>query len=339
MTRLCVSKLCRSSVNHAGIEGAVRTIVGLAAISLVGLANAQDFPNRPVTLLVPFAVGSSTDIMTRLVAKGLNDRFKTGHFIVENKPGAGGSIATTFVARAKPDGYMLIVGTGTTHTQNPWLMKNLSYDPVGDFEAVAGIGGVPLGVLVANDSPAKTMEDLRNLIGADPGKHAYGTAFGMGTVCGETIKQNFKLDLVQVAYKSSPQALTDLAGGRIVVMCSDFNSAMGPIRNKQVRALAVTTHKRSLQLPDVPAITEIFPGFPEMVSWVGVFAPKGTPAEIVQRLAPAILEVTGSAEFLKTLEPNGFQRLALSETALTSFVKEELVKWEKLIKKSGIEPQ
>jgi tripartite-type tricarboxylate transporter receptor subunit TctC len=208
---------------------------------------------------------------------------------------------------------------------------------VGDFEAVAGIGGVPLGVLVANDSPAKTMEDLRKLIAESPGKHAYGTAFGMGTVCGETVKQNLKLDLVQVVYKSSPQALTDLAGGQIVVMCSDFNSAMGPIRNKQIRALAVTTHKRSPQLPDVPAIAEIFPGFPEMVSWVGVFAPKGTPIEI--SLAPAILEVTGSAEFLKTLEPNGFQRLALSEGALASFVKDELVKWETLIKKAGIQPQ
>lgn len=312
-------------------------LLGVTALSICGFAAAQTYPSRPVTLLVPFAPGSSTDIMTRLVAKGLNERFKTSHFIVDNKPGANGTIASDVVAKSRPDGYTLLVGTGTTHTQAPWMMKSLPYDPIKDFVPVAGIGGVPLAVIVGMDSPIKSMEELRKTVAGNPGKHAYGTAFGMATVCGENIKRGFNLDLVQVPYKSSPQAITDLMGGRIVMMCADFNTAMGPIRNNQVRPLAVTTSKRNAQLPDVPALAEIIPGFPEMRSWVGVFAPKGAPPEVTQALASAILAITESEEMQRTLTPNGFERLALSGPAMTSFIQAELVKWEKLIEQAGIQ--
>lgn len=310
-------------------------LVGVAALSVSGLAAAQAYPNRPVTLVVPFAVGSSTDIMTRLVAKGLSERLNAV-FIVENKPGANGTIAADFVAKARPDGYTLVVGTGTTHTQAPWMMKSFPYDPIKDFEPVAGIGGVPLGILVRRESPIKSMDDLRKTVSANPGKFAYGTAFGMGTVCGENIKRGYGIDLAQVPYKSSPQALTDLIGGHIAMLCTDFNSAMGAIRNNQVRALAVTTNQRNAQLPDVPAMAELMPGFPEMRSWVGVFAPKGTPAEITQMLARAILAITESPEVLKALTPNGFERLTASGPALTAFVQSELAKWGKLIEQAGI---
>lgn len=309
----------------------------LAALIAPGSAAAQSYPSRPVTMVVPFAVGSSTDIMTRLVAKGLNERLKTTHFIVDNKPGANGTIASDYVAKAKPDGYTLLVGTGTTHTQMPWMMKSLPYDPVRDFEPVAGIGGVPLAVVVAADSPIRSIEEFRRTVASSPGKYAYGTAFGMSTVCSENIKRGFSLDLVQVPYKSSPQATTDLIGGRVVMMCSDFNTLMGPIRNGQLRALAVTTDKRNAQLPDVPSLAESIPGFPEMRSWVGVFAPKGTPAEVTQLLAPAILAVTESADVQKALSPNGFERLTASGPTLTAFVQSELLRWEKLIKQAGIE--
>jgi len=300
---------------------------------------AQAYPSRPVTLVVPFAVGSSTDIMTRVVAKVLNERMQTSHFVVDNKPGASGAIASVYVAKARPDGYTLLVGTGTTHTQAPWMMKQLPYDPIKDFDPVAGIGGVPLGVLVGKDSPFKSMEDLRARIAAEPGKHAYGTAFGMATVCGENIKRGFKLDLAQVAYKSSPQALTDLIGGRISVLCNDFNSSMAAIRSGQVRALAVTTAQRNPQLPEVPTMAEVMPGFPEMRSWVGVFAPKGTPAEISRMLAPHILAATASPDAVKALSPNGFQALNVSGDAMTDFVRSELEKWRGLIAQAGIVPQ
>ena len=307
----------------------------------LGLAQAQPgaYPNRPVTLVVPFAVGSSTDIMTRVVAKVLNERLKTNHFIVDNKPGANGVIASDFVAKARPDGYTLLVGTGTTHTQAPWMMKTFPYDPVKDFEPVAGIGGVPLAVLVAKDSPARTMEELRRLVAGAPGKHAYGTAFGMSTVCSENIRRGFGIDLAQVPYKSSPQALTDLIGGRITVLCTDFNSSMSAIRGGQVRALAVTTAQRNAQLPEVPTMADSLPAFPEMRSWVGVFAPRGTPVEITQLLAPHILAATESPDALKSLGPNGFERLTVSGPAMTAFVQAELAKWGKLIEAAGIQKE
>jgi tripartite-type tricarboxylate transporter receptor subunit TctC len=183
------------------------------------------------------------------------------------------------------------------------------------------------------------MEDLRARVAAEPGKHAYGTAFGMATVCVENIKLGFKLDLAQVSYKSSPQALTDLIGGRISVLCNDFNSSMSAIRSGQVRALAVTTAQRNPQLPEVPTMAEVMPGFPEMRSWVGVFAPKGTPVEITKMLAPQILAATASPDAVKALSPNGFQALNVSGDAMMAFVRSELEKWRGLIAQAGIVPQ
>lgn len=327
-----------SSVRRRAVR-AIAAVFGIAAVSATITVSAQSYPTRPVTLVVPFAVGSSTDIMTRLVARGMNERLKTTHFIVDNKAGANGTIASEYVARAKPDGYTLLVGTGTTHTQVPWMMKAVRYDPVKDFEPVAGIGGVPLAVLVGRDSPIRSMEELNKAVAAAPGKHSYATAFGMSTVCSENIRRGYNIDLIQVPYKSSPQALTDLMSGRITVMCTDFNTAMGPIRNNQVRPIAVTTAKRNAQLPDVPTMSEVMPGFPEMRSWVGVFAPRGTPAEITQMLAPLILSVTESPEVLKALTPNGFERLTVSGPAMTSFVQSELARWQKLIEQAGIQPE
>lgn len=309
----------------------------LLAVATVAQAQGDAYPVRPVTLLVPFAAGSSTDVMTRVVAKVLNERMNTHYFMVDNKPGANGVIATDFVAKAKPDGYTLIVGTGTTHTQVPWMMKSVPYDPVKDFEPVAGIGGVPLALLVAMNSPIKSMEDLRKTVAANPGKYAYGTAFGMATVCGENVRRGFNIDLVQIPYKSSPQALTDTMSGQVAVLCTDFNTAMGAIRNKQVRALAVTTAQRSKVLPDVPTMMESIPNFPEMRSWVGVFAPRGTPPAITQALGREILEATQSAEVTKVLSPNGFERLPLAGPGLKDFVEKELVKWKALIEQAGIQ--
>jgi len=310
-----------------------------AALTAAGMSPAHAYPDRPVTLIVPFAVGSSTDIMTRQAAKLLNEKFKTGNFIVDNKPGANGTIGSNMVARAKPDGYTLLVGSGTTHTQAPWMMKSVPYDPVKDFEAVAGIGGVPLAVLVAAQSPLKTIDDLVKEVKASPNKYAYGTAFGMATVCGEKIRRGFDIDLQQIPYKSSPQALTDLIGGQILVLCTDFNSTMSAIRGGQVRALAVTTKERNDQLPDVPSMMDSLPDFPEMRSWVGVFAPKGTPPEITNMLADAVLEVTASSEFLTAMTPNGFGRLPLKGQEMTEFIKSELVKWKGLIQEAGIQQQ
>src|SRR5262249_44838188 len=149
-------------------------------------------------------------------------------------------------------------------------------------DAVAGIGGVPMALLVANKLPIHSLDDLRKAASAAPGKLAYGTAFGMMTVCGELLRKGLKVDILQVPYKSSPQILTDVQGGQVAMLGTDFNTAMGPIRNKQVRAIGVTSAKPSPLLPGIPSLVQMVPDFPEMRSWVGVFAPKGTPPEIIR---------------------------------------------------------
>ena len=312
----------------------------MTAMLLTCAAQAADpYPNRPVSFIVPFAVGSSTDIMTRLMVKGLNERLNTTSFIVEDKPGANGMVGSGMVAKAKPDGYTLLVATGTTHAQNPWLYKHLGYDPIADFEPVAGIGGPPLMLLVSKDLPAKTFPELIAYIKATPGNYSYGTAFGLATVCSENIKKATGIDINQVPYKSSPQAITELIGGQILLLCTDLNSSIGAIRSGQVRAVAVTTETRTPQLPEVPAITEYLPGFPSMRSWVAVVAPKGTPPEIVSLLSKNILAVTSSTEFLRALEPNGFERLGVGGPDLLAYIQAELAKSKKLIQDAGIEPQ
>ena len=306
-----------------------------AVFSICQPSIAQVFPARPVSFIVPFAVGSSTDIMTRLLVKGLNERLNTSNFIVEDKPGASGIVGASYVAKAKPDGYTLLVTTGTTHSQNPWLFKQLSYNPMADFDAVAGIGGVPLALLVKNDSPIKNLTELISFVKSTTTPQS----FGLATICSETIKKSSGIQLTQIPYKSSPQAITELIGGQTLMLCNDLNSSMSAIRSNQVRALAVTIETRSAQLPEVPAITEFMPAFPTMRSWVAVVAPKGTPSEIIGMLAKNILEVTSSESFLKPLALNGFERLALGEQSLTAFFNEELKKSKTLIQDAGIEPQ
>lgn len=311
----------------------------LTVVNIFQPCFAQVFPARPVSFIVPFAVGSSTDIMTRLLVKGLNERLNTSFFIVEDKPGASGIVGASYVAKAKPDGYTLLVTTGTTHAQNPWLFKQLSYSPMADFDAVAGIGGVPLALLVKNDSPIKTFVELVNFVKSTATPQSYGTAFGLATICSETIKKSSGIQLTQIPYKSSPQAITELIGGQTLMICNDLNSSMSAIRGNQVRALAVTIETRSEQLPGVPAITEFIPKFPTMRSWVAVVTPKGTNPEIVSLLAKNILAVTSSESFLKPLALNGFERLALAEQSLSAFFDEELKKSKTLIQEAGIEPQ
>jgi len=314
----------------------------LAVFLLAGFAPAnaiaQAWPQKPVRLIVPFASGSATDTVARVLAHGLQERTR-GTFVVEPRPGANGSIAGEHVARSAPDGYTFFMATVSTNSQVPWLMKKPPYDAIRDFTPVAGVGGFSFVIVVHPSVPPRTMKDFVAFARARPGQLAYGAPGGTAQICAETLRRRAGLDLVPVPYKSSPQSLTELMAGQIGMICSDFATAIPHIRAGRVRALALTTAARSAELPDVPTLKEAFGDFVEMRSWIGVLGPANTPAAVVETIGREVLAVTAQPEFRARLAPLGFELLPLSAAQLGTFMQAELSKWEVLIRQAGIEPQ
>ena len=308
------------------------------AATFTAAAMAQSYPQKPVRLIVPFAAGSATDIVARLLAQGLSERMK-GTFVVEDRPGANGAIAADYVAKAAPDGYTIMMATTSSHSQTPLMMKGVTYDSIRDFTPIAGIGGVPFVIVVHPSLPVKNVRELIAFAKARPGQLTYGTPSGTATICMETLKLKTGIDLAQVAYKSSPQAVTELIAGQITSICSDFATAATHIASGKVRALAMTTDKRSTELPDVPTLKESVGDFVEIRSWQGLVGPRGVPREIVDALSREALAVIAVPDFKTRLAPLGFEVLSLSPAQLASYMGSEFAKWERLIKQAGIEPQ
>jgi tripartite-type tricarboxylate transporter receptor subunit TctC len=216
---------------------------------------AEPYPTKPIRLIVPFAPGSATDSVARILAQELSQRLGQ-NVIVDDKPGANGQIAAVAVARSAPDGYTLFMTTNTTQAANLHLYKSLPYDPLKDFEPVARTGTLPFMLVVTPALPAKSTAELMAYARANPGKLTYAAASSTSLVGAETINVIGKVDLTRVNYKSSPQAMLDLVTGRVQVMVADFATAMPHVKAGKLRALAVTTAKRSALLPDVPPMAD-----------------------------------------------------------------------------------
>ena len=315
----------------------IRPIVTLSLLASA-VAGAQSYPQKPVRLVVPFAPGSATDTVARVLVQGLTERTK-GVFVVENRAGANGAIAAEFTARAAPDGYTLMLATTSSHSQTPLMMKGVSFDPVRDFTPVAGIGGFPFVIVVHPSLPTRTLTEFIAFARARPKQLTYGTPSGTATVCMETLRLRTGIDLAAVSYKSSPQTVTELIAGQITSICSDFATAAAHIRSGKIRAIAITTDKRSAELPDVPAVNETLRDFTEIRSWIGLVGPKGLPREIVEFLEREARAVTAVPEFRTRLTPLGFESLGLDAAQLARYIESELQKWNKLIRAAGIEPQ
>lgn len=317
-----------------------RLLPAVVALMFAGVACAQSFPDasKPVKFVVPFAAGSATDTVGRLLARGLQERTH-GVFIVENRPGATGTIAAEYVAKSPADGYTLFMATVSTHSQAPWLLKSLPYDPIKSWTPIAGVGGFPFVIVTGTNVPARSFAEFTDYAKANPGKLAYGAPGGTATICMETLKRKTGIDLVQVPYKSSPQSIGELIAGQIALICSDFATALGAIQGGRIRPLAVTTNKRSAQLPEVPALKESIPDFVELRSWIGILAPAGTPPGVVAFLEKEILAVTATKEFTDKLDMFGFERIPLTAVQLGDFMQVELAKWGQLVKQAGMEPQ
>ena len=308
------------------------------AVGIAATAAAQDYPSRPVTLVIPFAAGSGTDNVGRIVAQRLAERLKQP-VVVENKAGASGQIAAEAVAKAKPDGYTLFMTTNTTHSANPSLFKQLRYDPIKDFTPIVRTGELPFAVVVNNDLPVRTLSELIGFAKAHPGKLSYGTPNSTSLVGSETLKTQAKIDMVGVPYKSSPQALTDLIGNQIQVYLVDFGSGMSMLKANRVRPIAVTPARGSKILAEVPPVAKTIPGF-DLTSWNGIFGPAGLPRDIVERISTEVNAVLAEKDVQEKLAAAGFEVWPTrSPEEFSKYVNDQLALWTGMIKAAGIKPE
>ena len=299
---------------------------------------AQAYPDKPVTLVVPFAAGSGTDSVARAVASGLAARLKQP-VIVDNKPGASAQVAAQYVAKAKPDGYTLFMTTNTSHSANPALYKSLKYDPIKDFTPVARVGELPFALAVNPAVPAKTLAELLDYARANPGKLSYATPNSTSLVAMESIKHIAKIEMLGVPYKSSPQAMTDLVGGQVQIYVADLGSGMGMLKTDKVRALGVTTAQPTPMLPGVPPIGQTVKGF-DLTSWNGIFGPAGLPQPMVQRLNTELQAVLADKDLQDKLAQIGFQVWpSKTPEEFTQYVAGQLTHWRTLIQQAGIQPE
>jgi len=326
-------------MNHSLSNARRLLLAGLtlaAAGALPTVALAQNYPVKPVTIVVPFAPGGTTDILARIVGQGMQTELGQP-FVVDNRAGAGGNIGASLAAKAAGDGYTLFMGTVGTHAINQALYKKLPYDPAKDFAPISRVATVP-NLLVAHPSqPYKTVKELIAYAKANPGKVTFGSP-GSGAsphVSGELFKSMTGTDLLHVPYKGSAPAMTDLLGGQINIMFDNMPSAIQHVRSGKLRPIAVTTAKRSPELPDVPTIAEAgVPGY-EAMSWFGMFAPAATPKPVLDKLNAALVKVLNQADVKKKIAEQGGDVVAETPEQFAAFIKSETAKWGKVVKESG----
>jgi tripartite-type tricarboxylate transporter receptor subunit TctC len=304
---------------------------------LAGAAAAQDFPTRPVRLIVPIGPGGGTDILGRHVAQKLGERLKSS-VVVENRPGAGSLVGTEYAAKAAPDGYTLLVGGIFNMVMNPALMKSLPYNPVRDFVPLGYVSSYPFVLLARSDLPASSLAGLVDYAKANPGKLTYGSA-GIGTlqhVWGAILFKSLGLDLVHVPFKAAPAAHQEMLAGRLDLMIDNLSAAKAHVQAGRLRAFAVTGAQRSRELESVPTVNETGVTRFEGESWFAIFAPAATPASVVATLRTALAEVLQDREFVERIERDGGRVLAIAPAEQRKFLEDEVERWSALVARYGV---
>lgn len=315
------------------------TALALTALAAVPLqSQAQAWPAKPITFVVPFAAGSATDQLARALGQSITVDTKQA-VVVDNKAGASGMLAAQSVARAAPDGYTVLITTNTTHAANEHLYKKLPYDPVKDFVPVTGLGKGGQVMVVNASSPYKTVADVLAAAKQHPGKLSFGSGSSSSRVAGELFKQMAHVDLLHVPYKSNPLAITDLLGGQIDLMITDTSTGVPQVKAGKLRALGISTAQRSPLLPEVPTIDEAGVKGYDMGYWFAAYVPAGTPAAVVQRLRDLLIAGTGSAAAKSFFDASGSVAFTTTSEGLAAFQATETRKWGQVIKAAGIEPE
>ncbi len=315
-------------------------VAALAALPAAAGAQTAEpaWPSRPIRFIVAFPAGSGTDVTTRFFVDPLSAQLGQP-VVVDNRGGANGFIASEAVARARPDGYTFLWTANTTHGSNPALFRRLPYDPVADFAPVAVIGVGVLLVVVNNDLPVRSMQELAAYARAHPGQLNFASGSASSRVAGEMFKAQAGIDMVNVTYRSNPLGITDLISGVTQVMFVDATTSAPHAREGRVRAIGVTSRQRVSLLPNVPTVEEQgFPGY-EMLSWNAVYAPAGTPAPIVLRMNGLINEIMARPTINERLSANGMMLRPGTPDDLATFQAAEIDKWKRLVTASGIELQ
>jgi len=313
------------------------SIITAALVALLAFspAVAQDFPNRPVTLDIPFPAGGSTDLVGRLIAEGMSAALGQP-VIVENRGGGGGSLGTAHLAKQPPDGYAIMMGTVSTHALNPALYKNLPYDAQTSFAPVSLLVIVPNVLVVHPSFPANNLAEFIAVLKANPGKYNYASA-GNGTpghLSGELFKGMAGVEMQHIPYQGNGPALVDVLSGQVPIIFDNLPTSSGYIKSGKLKALGVTTATRAPSFPDLPTVAETLPGY-ETYSWNALFAPAGTPPDRIAKLNAAALKSLASPKVQARLADFSAVTVGSTPEALGAHVKAELAKWAPIVKASG----
>lgn len=314
--------------------------VGLLVLAAAMPVPAQPFPSRPVRFVVPFPPGTSTDVVARLVAQRLAERFGQ-QVVVDNRAGASGTLGVAIVAQAAPNGYTWTLGTTTTHALAPILNPKLSYDPVADFTPVALLGDAAYFLTTNPAVPATNVQEFVAHARANPGKLHYASVgnASLGHLTGELLKKAAGIDMVHVPYKGSTLSTIDLMAGRIQLQITTIPASLPHVRSGKLRALAVTSRERVSGLLQTPTVAESgFPGFQASL-WMGVFVPARTPGAVTAALGTAFASTLGASALRDALVEQGFEPGKLSPAAFSKLIREDAARWRKVIEDAGIKPE
>ncbi len=309
-----------------------------ASAAFAGTAFSADFPDRQITMVVPFAAGGSTDVVARIIAQKMSEDLGQ-QVIVQNVAGAGGNLGADNVARAAPDGYTILMGTVATHALNPLILKSTPYDAEKDFAPISLLVVVPNVLVVNPELPAKTVEELLALLKANPGQYSYASS-GNGTplhLSGELFKSMAGVEMEHIPYKGSGPALNDLLGNQVPIMFDNLPSSSGHIKSGTLRALAVTTKDRAASFPDIPTIAESgIPGY-ETYTWNALFAPAGTPPDVIARLNESAKKTLADPAVAERMKEFSAAIVASSPEELAAHVKAEIAKWTPVVRDAKIQ--
>jgi tripartite-type tricarboxylate transporter receptor subunit TctC len=311
-------------------------IAGLTALcTLWAPAQAQDFPNRPLRLIVPQGPGGGSDVGARVIAERLG-RALGQEIVVENRAGAGGSIGVDAAAKAAPDGYTMVLGSSTTMAANVSLYSKLPYDPVRDFAPLGLVFAANFGIVVNPAVPAASLKELVALAKAKPGQLNYGSGTSSAQICTEMLKSAAGIDLTYVPYKGSPQALSDLLSGQVQLICDPLATALPQVKAGKLRMLAVTSAKRSAFAPEVPTLAEAGVPNVEYTAWLGFFVPSATPKAVQARLSSELLKVLRQPDTADALAKAGLEQLIMGPEDAVTLWKADIERQAAIILRAGM---